>query len=50
MLSDKIDEKIIEFLRNDARESFVEIGIKLKLSESAVRRRVKNLVDGGIIE
>ena len=50
MVKDKIDYKIIEFLRNDARESFVEIGKKLKLSESAVRRRVKNLVDGGIIE
>ena len=47
---DKIDDKIIGFLRDDARESFVEIGKKLKLSESAVRRRVKNLVDNGVIE
>ena len=44
MLKDKIDEKILEYLRNDSRESFVEIGKKLKLSESAVRRRVKKLV------
>ena len=50
MVNDKIDERIIGYLRNDARESFVEIGKKLKLSESAVRRRVKNLVDGGVIE
>ena len=50
MAHDKIDDKIIEFLRNDARESFVEIGKKLKLSESAIRRRVKNLVDNGVIE
>ncbi len=50
MFRDKIDEKIIEFLRNDSRESFVEIGKKLKLSESAVRRRVKNLVDNGTIK
>ena len=50
MVNDTIDEKIIEFLRNDARKSFVEIGKKLKLSESAVRRRVKNLVDSGVIE
>jgi DNA-binding Lrp family transcriptional regulator len=50
MYSDKTDEKIIEFLRNDSRESFVEIGKKLKLSESAVRRRVKNLVDSGTIK
>ena len=45
MSKDKIDEKILEYLKNDSRESFVEIGKKLKLSESAVRRRVKNLVD-----
>ena len=50
MFRDKTDEKIIEFLRNDSRESFVDIGKKLKLSESAVRRRVKNLVDAGIIK
>ena len=37
-------------MRNDSRESFVDIGKKLKLSESAVRRRVKNLVDSGIIK
>lgn len=50
MFRDKIDEKIIEFLRNDSRESFVDIGKKLKLSESAVRRRVKNLVENGTIK
>jgi len=50
MFRDKIDEKIIDFLKNDSRESFVDIGKKLKLSESAVRRRVKNLVDNGTIK
>ena len=50
MFRDKTDEKIIEFLKNDSRESFVDIGKKLKLSESAVRRRVKNLVDSGTIK
>ncbi|MCA9813270.1 MAG: Lrp/AsnC family transcriptional regulator [Nitrosarchaeum sp.] len=50
MYKDKIDEKIIEFLKEDARESFVDIGKKLKLSESAVRRRVKQLVDNGTIK
>ena len=50
MRRDKIDEKIIDYLRNDSRESFVDIGKKLKLSESAVRRRVKNLVDNKIIQ
>ncbi|MDC0194205.1 HTH-type transcriptional regulator LysM [Candidatus Nitrosopelagicus sp.] len=50
MSKDKTDDKIIGFLRDDARESFVEIGKKLKLSESAVRRRVKNLLGSGVIE
>lgn len=50
MYKDKIDEKIINFLKEDSRESFVDIGKKLKLSESAVRRRVKNLVDNKTIK
>ena len=50
MYRDKIDEQILEFLQKDSRESFVEIGKKLKMSESAIRRRVKNMVDNGIIE
>ena len=50
MSTDKIDDTIIEILKKASRESFVEIGQKLGLSESAVRRRVKNLVDGGIIK
>ena len=50
MYKDKIDEKIIEYLKEDSRESFVDIGKKLKLSESAVRRRVKQLVDNDTIK
>ena len=50
MYKDKIDERIIGYLKEDSRESFVDIGKKLKLSESAVRRRVKNLVSSGAIK
>ncbi len=50
MYKDKTDENIIGYLKECSRESFVDIGKKLKLSESAVRRRVKNLVDSGIIK
>ena len=50
MYKDKVDEKIIEYLKQDSRESFVDIGKKLKLSESAVRRRVKNLIDSKTIK
>ena len=49
MHKDKIDESVLEFLRKDSRESFVEIGKKLKLSESAIRHRVKNMVGSGTI-
>ena len=49
MYKDKIDERIIGYLKEDSRESFVDIGKKLKLSESAVRRRVKKLVDSKTI-
>ena len=50
MFKDKIDERIIGYLKEESRESFVDIGKKLKLSESAVRRRVKNLVDSKTID
>ncbi len=50
MYKDKVDKKIIEYLEENSRESFVDIGKKLKLSESAVRRRVKNLLGSGAIK
>ena len=50
MYKDKVDERIIGYLKEDSRKSFVDIGKRLKLSESAVRRRVKNLVDSKTID
>ncbi|MEP0825328.1 MAG: Lrp/AsnC family transcriptional regulator [Nitrososphaera sp.] len=47
---DETDEKIIRILQADSRKAFVEIANDIGLSESAVRRRVKNLVDTGIIK
>jgi Lrp/AsnC family transcriptional regulator, regulator for asnA, asnC and gidA len=47
---DSFDEKIIKILHNDARKPFVEIANTIGLSESAVRRRVKNLIDNNIIK
>jgi DNA-binding Lrp family transcriptional regulator len=46
---DKTDEKIVNILREDARVSFVEIAKKVDLSEAAVRRRVSNLTNSGVI-
>jgi DNA-binding Lrp family transcriptional regulator len=47
---DDTDEKIIRILQADSRKAFVEIANEIGLSESAVRRRVKNLVDSGAIK
>ena len=46
---DKMDERLLEILRQDARESFVSIAKKLKTSEGTVRARVKRLVKQGVI-
>ncbi|GKS60956.1 AsnC family transcriptional regulator [Candidatus Nitrosocosmicus sp.] len=44
-----IDSKIISILKNDSRKPFVEIATLIGMSESAVRRRVKNLQESGVI-
>ncbi|MGY0287788.1 MAG: winged helix-turn-helix transcriptional regulator [Candidatus Methanodesulfokora washburnensis] len=46
---DEIDRTILEELKKNSRISFVELGKKLNMSESAVRRRVKNLQKAGVI-
>jgi DNA-binding Lrp family transcriptional regulator len=47
---DDTDDRIIRILQGDARKAFVDIANEIGLSESAVRRRVKNLVDAGVIK
>jgi Lrp/AsnC family transcriptional regulator, regulator for asnA, asnC and gidA len=47
---DGTDEKIIRILQADSRRAFVDIANEIGLSESAVRRRVQNLVDRTIIK
>ena len=49
-LLDSIDEKIISILKINSRQPFVEIAKEIGLSESAIRRRVKNLMDTKIIK
>ena len=49
-LLDPIDEKIISLLKVNSRQPFVEIAKEIGLSESAIRRRVKNLMDTKIIK
>lgn len=49
-LLDPIDEKIISILKINSRQPFVEIAKEIGLSESAIRRRVKNLMDTKVIK
>ena len=44
------DEKILGILQADSRKPFVDIATEIGLSESAVRRRVKNLLDSETIK
>jgi DNA-binding Lrp family transcriptional regulator len=46
---DPVDEKIITLLVEDARRSFADIGGRVGLTASAVKRRVDRLRSGGAI-
>ncbi len=47
---DKIDQQLIDVLKENARLSFAELGRKINLSPSAVRERIQKLEDSGIIK
>ena len=49
MRLDPVDEKIITLLVEDARRSFADIGGRVGLTASAVKRRVDRLRAGGAI-
>ena len=46
---DEIDVKILEILKEDSRIKYVEIAKFVGLTEGAVRRRVKKMLDEGVI-
>lgn len=46
---DNLDWKILDFLKKDARMSYVTIANKLNVSEGMIRQRVKKLIDNNII-
>lgn len=46
---DTMDERLLELLRENARESFVNLAKQLNTSEGTVRARVKKLQDDGVI-
>jgi Lrp/AsnC family transcriptional regulator for asnA, asnC and gidA len=47
---DETDMKILQMLEEDGRRSFTEIAEKLKVSESAIRKRVSTLQSTGVIK
>ncbi|MBN9605507.1 MAG: Lrp/AsnC family transcriptional regulator [Actinomycetales bacterium] len=46
---DKLDDGILDLLRRNSRASYGEIGDRIGLSASAVKRRVDRLVADGVI-
>lgn len=50
MKYDDVDRKLVEELINDGRISYVELAEKIGLSRVAVKDRIQNLVDKGVIE
>jgi len=46
---DDVDERLLDLLRQNARESFVDLAQKLGTSEGTVRARLKRLTDSGVI-
>ncbi len=46
---DDVDKAIIEILKSDGRATYSSIGKRVGLSEGAVRKRIKALVDSGAI-
>ncbi len=47
---DEIDNKILEILKQNPREKYVRIAKKIGLSEGTVRRRIKKMLENGIIK
>lgn len=44
---DEVDQRIVDFLRQDGRMPYREIARQLKVSESMVRKRVNRLLESG---
>jgi Lrp/AsnC family transcriptional regulator for asnA, asnC and gidA len=47
---DKIDRAIVSHLQYDGRMPFTDIASELDISEGAVRRRVKRLIEGEVLQ
>ncbi|RTL66761.1 MAG: Lrp/AsnC family transcriptional regulator [Pseudonocardiaceae bacterium] len=49
MRLDRLDEQLLALLAADARRSYADLGARVGLTASAVKRRVDRLRDGGAI-
>lgn len=47
---DNIDEQILKILKNNSRESYINIANQLKISEGTARNRIKSLLENRIIK
>ena len=50
LIIDKIDKKILSYLMNDARISFLSIAKECNISSAAINQRVKKMTEAGIIK
>jgi DNA-binding Lrp family transcriptional regulator len=46
---DEIDKQIVRILKEDGRAGYIDVGKQIGLSEGAIRKRIKVLVDQGVI-
>jgi DNA-binding Lrp family transcriptional regulator len=46
---DEIDRQIVRILKEDGRAGYIDVGKQIGLSEGAIRKRIKVLVDQGVI-
>lgn len=49
VILDEVDIKILSMLRENARTPYTEMAKELRLSESAIRKRINRLVKAGVI-
>ena len=47
---DKIDRKLLNLLQGDAKASYAKLAKRLGISSSGIHKRVKKLVDAGMIQ
>lgn len=50
LIIDNIDKKILSYLMNDARISFLSIAKECNISSAAINQRVKKMTEAGIIK